>query len=396
MLLTIQYLEDVAEIDQKTAAEWADLLDRAFKILPLTHVLMGWKVPTPVLQACDNVTSAHFARLYRWHPLLTSDGGFTIKPAWRVIGLDGRPVPAYMGREEFTFICPNHPEATEIILNNLKHQLSQFDYQGIFLDRIRYPSPAAKATFQLGCFCEHCQRAAAEAGLDLNEIRQALKRLTATAAGVIDLTLGLIGLHVPEQTPLSRLLVFRQHSITKLVRQVADLAAEHGLELGLDCFSPSLSQMVGQDLLELSYHARWIKLMTYTHTLAPAGLPFELLGLIDTLTKRTGLTYAEAAKRVAETVGFPIPDDRDKLITTGLPAKALVAEMRKVAGTSQCKVLAGIELVDLHGVTHINDWQIMKVLSALSFPRPDGLALSWDLQHIPMQRLELVNRELIG
>jgi hypothetical protein len=396
MLMTIQFLEDISGIDRKTPAEWADLLDRACALLPLTHVLMGWKVPSPVLQACDNVVAAHCARLYRWHPLLTSDGGFILNPEWRVIGLDGKPVPAFSGRDDFSFICPNNPEATEIVLGNFTHQLSSFNYQGVFLDRIRYPSPASNAPLQLGCFCEHCQRAAAEAGLDLNEIRQALNRLTATPEGIIDLTLGLVGMYVPEQTPLSRLLVFRQNSITHLIRRAADLAIGHGLEVALDCFSPSLAHMVGQDLVELSYQARWIKLMTYTHTLAPAGLPFELLGLIDTLTKRTGLTYSEAAGRIAETAGLPIPDNRDELIKTGLPVEALTAEMRKVEGTLLCRVLPGIELVDLRGVTHLNDWQIKQALNSMTSLNPDGLALSWDLQHIPMQRLELVNRELFG
>ncbi len=221
MLLTIQYLEDTSRIDTKTPAEWAQLLDQAFGILPLTHVLMGWKVPTPVLQACDNVISAHMARMYRWHPLLTSDGGFQVKPDWQVIGLDGNPVPVFTGRQEFAFICPNHPAATDVILNNLSYQLSQFDYQGVFLDRIRYPSPAANAALQLGCFCEHCQLAAAAAGIDLKEIRTTLKRLLATPEGIIDLTLELVGMHAPEQTPLSRLLVFRQHSIIRLIRQAA-------------------------------------------------------------------------------------------------------------------------------------------------------------------------------
>jgi hypothetical protein len=41
MYLTIQYLEDVSAIDQRTPGEWTELLDRAFDLLPLTHVLVG-------------------------------------------------------------------------------------------------------------------------------------------------------------------------------------------------------------------------------------------------------------------------------------------------------------------------------------------------------------------
>jgi hypothetical protein len=396
MLLTIQYLEDTTGIERQTPADWAKLLDQAFEILPLTHVVMGWKVPAPILQACDNVTAAHFARLYHWHPLLTGDGNFPMKPEWRVIGLDGNPVGAYNEKEAFTFICPNQPEAAEVILDNLKYQLSLFDYQGVFLDRIRYPSPGADPTNRLGCFCKYCQRAAAQQGVDLVEIRRALKHMTASANGIIDLALELVGWQEFGQSPLSLLLAFRQTSITRLIELATDLALTLGVEVGLDCFSPALARMVGQDLVELSYHARWIKLMIYGHTLAPAGLPFELLGLIDHLTKRTGLSWPEAAGRVAEAAGFSFPDERDELVRDGMPTESLADEMKAVGGKLQCPALAGVELIDLPGITHIDDERLEKDLNALMFLRPGGLALSWDLQHTPLTRLQLVNRILFG
>ena len=42
--------------------------------------------------------------------------------------------------------------------------------------------------------------------------------------------------------------------------------------------------MVGQDLSGMSGIVDWIKLMTYAHTLGPAGIPFELSGLFHYLT----------------------------------------------------------------------------------------------------------------
>ena len=77
---------------------------------------------------------------------------------------------------------------------------------------------------------------------------------------------------------LDSYLRFRVDSISRIASEAADLARRAGLAVGLDCFSPVLTNAVAQDVAKLDGHCDWIKFMTYGHTLAPAGLPFELNG----------------------------------------------------------------------------------------------------------------------
>jgi hypothetical protein len=51
-MLTIQYLEDspiLAHLDEKAVV---NKLREAAACLPITHLLIGWHVPLPLLEAC--------------------------------------------------------------------------------------------------------------------------------------------------------------------------------------------------------------------------------------------------------------------------------------------------------------------------------------------------------
>ena len=72
------------------------------------------------------------------------------------------------------------------------------------------------------------------------------------------------------------------------------------MPVGLDCFSPMLMSMAGQDQHRLGKGVDWIKLMSYAHTLGPAGIPFELLALADWLVEHTGLDEQAALKLLSQ------------------------------------------------------------------------------------------------
>ena len=80
------------------------------------------------------------------------------------------------------------------------------------------------------------------------------------------------------------------------------------------------------------------KMMSYGHTMGPAGLPFEPLARLD--------------------------------------------------GVST--LLSGIEFVALEGTTRLGEAQITTDLRAFRSAGAQGLVLSWDLWHIPLKRPEYV------
>jgi hypothetical protein len=190
--------------------------------------------------------------------------------------------------------------------------------------------------------------------------------------------------------PLLRaFLAFRARSITRCVQTAAGIARAAGLAVGLDCFAPSLAPMVGQDLAALDATCDWIKVMTYGHALGPAGMPHELLALWQWLLEH-GLPEADVRNTLARATGLALPASRATLRERGLAPAALAAEIRRARAAGVRTLLAGIELVDLPGVTALEPAQIAADLRAFRAAQPDGLALSWDLWLIAPERLEVV------
>jgi len=396
-VITIQYLEDSPELVHLGKDQVIAKLRLSTERLPFSHLLIGWHIPPVLLEACQQETQASGIRFLRWHPLLTGDGIFTPRPEWQVVGLTGRKVSGFRGMPEFTFVCPNHPKVQDAIYQRIRDLLKENQYQGFFLDRIRFPSPAADPLNDLGCFCEHCHRKAALLGTDLAQIRNALLQMMDDEHGIkmlVQVLLGgkrtLRGYNKAEL--LAAFLDFRFQSIIDFITPLSRLLRDGGMEIGLDCFSPSLTPMVGQDMEKLSKLADWVKIMSYAHTLGPAGIPFELLGFCDFLTHHTNLKELEALDFIKEAISLPLPATRKELESKGLSSQALSIEVSRGVESGLVPILAGIELVEIAGVANLMDAQLEEDLAALKAAKVGGLAISWDLWHIPVERLSLVKR----
>lgn len=391
----VQYLEDGRSAAALAPSDARARLRAAFDLLPVSYVLLGWAVPPVLVHACHDEATRAGAQLFRWHPLLTGDGTLVPRPEWQTVGLDGNPVPGFQGMPEFTFVCPNRPAVREAVQSHLYDILQRGVYQGVFLDRIRYPSPAADPTRLLTCFCDDCRRAALAEGLDLDDVRQrvqALLSMPKCAAPFVRTLLDPLAPEVPDPdlAALRAFLGFRARSVTQFVQAAADLIHTEGLAVGLDCFSPALTHLVAQSLGDLDRHCEWIKIMSYGHTLGPAGLPFELLDLADWLVTQTSASESQALAWLSLATRLPLPSSRAPLRADGLTSDALAAEVRQARALGVRTLLAGVELVEVEGITRLNAAQITADLRAFRAAGADGLVLSWDLWHIPLERLELV------
>lgn len=396
-IITIQYLEDALELAQLDQKQVIDRLRAAREHLSLTHLLIGWNLPIQLLEACRKEAERLGILFMRWHPLLTGDSVLQPRPTWQTVGLTGQKIAGFHNLPEFTFMCPNNPEVQAAVLQRVKELLREGMYQGFFLDRIRFPSPAADLLNDLGCFCEHCCHKAESLGLDLATLRKEIVDLTSKEQGRLSLVRCL--LNNPTSPSVSKVSValdafinFRLQTITDFVNSISKPLKENRMEIGLDCFSPSLTPMVGQDLTALSMSADWIKVMSYAHTLGPAGLPFELLGIFDFLARTTNLSESEITTWISETLDLPLPATRRSLEIDGLSPTALERELLRGVAKSAIPLLAGIELVDIKGITYLHDLQMQADLRAVKRANVKGLAISWDLWHIPLERLDLVNR----
>jgi hypothetical protein len=397
--LAVQYLEDGPGVRGIAPVEARARLRAAFETLPITEVLLGWNLPEKLVEACAREADRASARLYRWHPLLTGDGTFAPRPGWQSIGLRGDPIPGFQEMPEFTFVCPNRPAVQAAVLDHLRGICATGYYDGIFLDRLRYPSPARSPDVLLSCFCDDCRRVAEADGLDLDAARQHVVELLSqpryarsAVRFLLDRAVADAALAEPGLSYLRAILEFRTQTVSRFVCEAVGVIREAGLEVGLDCFSPSLSYMVGQDLGALDFCCDWIKIMSYAHALGPAGLPFEIRALTRWLVERHAIDEPDGLACVSKAAHLPLPIDVQALATQGLSSTALAAEVRRARSVGISQLLVGIELVEIEGVSRLDPERIVADLRAVQSACPDGLVLSWDLWHIPLERLVLVRQ----
>ncbi|MBE3038531.1 MAG: hypothetical protein IMZ62_06945 [Chloroflexi bacterium] len=357
-------------------------LREACQRLPISLVLLGWDLPSHLEEAAAEETARQNASLFRWQPWLTGDALTSFPHEWGTVGPGGAPIPSFQDDPAFAFICPNHRGAMDFLLERLNRIAARGLYQGIFLDRIRFPSPAADPATHLGCFCPDCIHLAAAAGLDLETVRRYIQALPAEV-----LVRSLLAKPDDPTSPLEAFLDFREESITRTIQAAAQKARSLGLAVGLDCFSPVLTRMTGQNLPALDKACDWIKIMTYPRVHGPAGLPFELLGLANWLTN-LGIPEPSALRCLAEASGLAIPATKAELRQAGLGSGTIAHEIECGRTLGVTRLLAGIALVEIKAVHESTPEQVQADLKAAR--AADGLVISWDLWQTPLERLDAI------
>jgi hypothetical protein len=81
--------------------------------------------------------------------------------------------------ETFRFACPNNPAVRAKALTRVRELLTRYPFDGIFLDKIRFPSPASGLDEVVSCFCDHRCSAASAVGLDLKDVARIFERVAA-------------------------------------------------------------------------------------------------------------------------------------------------------------------------------------------------------------------------
>jgi hypothetical protein len=379
-IFAVQYLE--SHYPDATPAAVRLRLRQACERLPISLVLLGWELPPAIEEAVAEETSRQHARLFRWQPLLTGDTHTDIPSEWCTLGPEGNRISGHAGLPEFTFLCPNRTAVADFLSERIESVASSGLFQGIFLDRIRFPSPSADPIRDLACFCGDCSRLAADAGLDLDSIRRYLQTIQVEL-----FTHSLLGNPMEHGSQLEAFLDFRAACITRTVKTVAGQARSSDLSIGLDCFSPALTRMVGQDLSALAKNADWIKIMSYPRVFGPAGIPFELFGLAKWLNK-SGMHKSKALQLLERASGLPFPKNKAGLERLGLGSNTISQEIQRGHELGVTNLLAGIALVNVEKIHESTPEQIDADLAASR--NADGLVISWDLWLTPLDYLDKI------
>ena len=358
---------------------------------------IGW-----LAQVCQ----ARGIKAFLWFPVLSDQPGPWL-PADSLVtncmgvrgqGTAGAWEGLAQGDEHFLFSCPNDERSLEITFRAFESQIESAELDGIMLDKIRLPSPSNGFEALLSCFCDSC------CSLFQRETGQSMGRLRDRASAFLTQLRekGAQGFCAAwaetgsawKAAGLEELAAFRVRSVTGAARPFISCARSHGLEVGLDLFSPSLAPLVGQDYMTLSHLCDWIKPMTYCHAVGPAGLPLEIASL------RRGLVAlcprcdpAPTYRELDRVFPWSIPATDAKLLQHGLSESVLSSELAAIGRLglrSGTRVYAGVEAVRIprFGID-INADVLRRTLGAVGAPAA-GIVASWNLLQIPRENLAVL------
>jgi hypothetical protein len=266
--------------------------------------------------------------------------------------------------------------------------LDRSSFDSIFLDKMRFPSPADGADEMQPCFCLHCHRAAAEIGLDLQEVTQVFEtkkfrarsqRLRATIQSAMPGST-----KIAPGSGIERFLRFRFASITNLVAEAGAEARKRGRRVALDLFSRSLALIVGQDYLALAHHTDWVKPMTYRLAIAPASLRLEIAAPVDSLAVLMGEPLSRVAQRCFGHLDGFGSDTLRIIRELGVPPAIVMQEVScAVQQMGAIPVYFGLEVIRYPGVLDVTLGDAACIVTTGRDANAAGTIISWDLMHAP-------------
>lgn len=204
--------------------------------------------------------------------------------------------------------CPSSPAVHANFYKEMERLLS-LPIKGVFLDGVRFPSPASseiKGGF-FSCFCPRCQKDMTNRGYDketiMRDVRKAADLILRGSSTTLQKWLRV--LYSPTGWPTIQAaypgvvewLRYRVDCVTLFVRELAAWMDKYypDKELAAFLFQPCLAYFVGQDYHGLSPYLKIISPMVYRnypHQPGPATINQEIMAVATRLHDCTSLAFA--------------------------------------------------------------------------------------------------------
>lgn len=386
-----------------------DLLKRKLSLakekLNLNTLLIWPDRENKNLELVQNICSDFRIKTFLWYPLLADIALFRIRPQDAVetfegsqgYGKIGRWQQLGQGEEDFLFLCPNNEREIDRIFQYFQKQTVEDGYDGVFLDRIRFPSPVSGLEPLFTCFCPWCQdKFYKYYQEDLNIIRPLIKKHIQKLK-TMELN-DFADYHsfsdILKTDNLRKFFNFRSESIYQLVKRFADEAKRNHKEVGLDLFAPSLAPLVAQNYELLAETADWLKPMFYCHTAAPAGLPLELTCFLSALLGiNQNLKEKQLINEISRILKVELPSSINSLLQDGVTEEIILREAEKLKSFNlpeETKIYLGLEAVQIEGLVRIDSDILKRYLGSVLETDLDGIILSWNILQIPDGNLKTV------
>lgn len=379
-----------------------NVLRDAQNIMPFSVLIVGGQEMPELFTELTNFHGQEQPEVYLWYNLLSDYPGQSINES--IVNIRGENSKSWQGwnvegtsevSESFLFSCPNNTDTRNKTLAGLEYLLNTYSFDGVFLDKFRFPSPASGLDMVFSCFCPYCQQKAKSQGLDLGKVKKQLENWSSAGRPESGSGKNWLDALVGDKPLLQQFLSFRCESITQLVKDVRQLTNRMNRRLALDLFTPLLAPLVGQDYAALSKLADWAKPMVYRYAYGPAGFRLEVKSLVDDLQNN----YHLPLESILDWAGHYYPGVTSQAYSNmsenATPLEWIRHEIQQAVHDLQpIPILMGLESVTFPGVIEIKPSMVQEMLKTGLECNVQGAVLSWDLMHTPLENIKAIRNSL--
>lgn len=368
---------------QLTFAEIQEKLDMLLRHGSLKRIICGWTLQEPLFQEIKEYVAPYGVKVFLWFPVFSELEG--IRPFSPLVDFQEQTLhtPSVGTQEEFRFRCPCAPENIDSMMEIFEQSYARLPVDGIFLDRIRYPSFFSGPEGVFSCFCLSCRAFYEAAGLSIPDLHEAWLKALARAHRQDPNPLTLCGYTENGFTfvdkTLQRFFECKSEILTQSLTRLATWFKEKGLSVGMDLFTPSLGYFAGQVYTKLLPLADFVKPMLYRYTDAPAGLPYEL----NAYDASFGL-HGKGALALLTLIGAKEDDHFASMVRQEM----MFMYAAKKACKSGAAILPGMEINRVEPIAPVTPEKISQSANLLRQCGAEGIVASWNLANTPTENLK--------
>ena len=348
---------------------------KIMKIKKIDGIIIGWNENKELYRELKDFLRPYKTKLYFWFPVFSELSYY--KKFNKVLDYKEEEIEnfSFQEGENFEFYCPNTIENMQNIEKIFDEKFSDYEIDGVFLDKIRYPafSNGGKAVFS--CFCPACIKKMKEKGIDVEKLKIYIEESFGKSGNnPLEIEKYENFRYKFKNKEMDQYFQFKNDSITEKVNELIDFFKGKGLEVGLDTYASDISYLFGQDITRLSQKADFIKPMYYRRTYAPAGIPFEIQTFEEMYNK-------EAGEFLLNIIG-------EKDLKNNIGKEQMKEEVKYLSENLE-NIFLGIDFNKKENIALSDKEYIKEVFDILEEGNSKGIVLSWDLMSIPEEHLKI-------